>query len=98
MNERQFDHKGGVYREGRPAYPPALFERLQSAGLLAPTDIAADVGAARASFPGNWPPMSAKYTLWSPTTICAPPCRQTSPCLPYAAAPKAFPCPIAAWM
>ena len=44
MNERQFDHKGGVYREWRPAYPPALFERLQSAGLLAPTDIAADVG------------------------------------------------------
>ena len=29
MNERQFDHKGGVYREGRPAYPPALFECLR---------------------------------------------------------------------
>ena len=34
MNERQFDHKGGVYREWRPAYPPALFERLQSAAYL----------------------------------------------------------------
>jgi len=50
MNERQFDHKGGMYREGRPAYPPALFERLQSAGLLAPTDIAADVGAGTGIF------------------------------------------------
>lgn len=36
MNERQFDHKGSVYRQGRPAYPPALFERLQSAGCLPP--------------------------------------------------------------
>ena len=50
MNERQFDHKGSVYRQGRPAYPPALFERLQSAGLLAPTDIAADVGAGTGIF------------------------------------------------
>ena len=50
MNERQFDHKGSVYRQGRPAYPPALFERLQSAGLLASTDIAADVGAGTGIF------------------------------------------------
>ena len=50
MNEQQFDRKGAVYQKGRPAYPPALLAQLQSAGLLAPADIAADVGAGTGIF------------------------------------------------